>query len=146
MNFEQFLNNLPAIDAALNGIAFIFLMLGYYQIKKGNKELHKKLMLSAFGVSCVFLACYLTRHYFRGSTPFPGVGLLKTVYFVILIPHIILAAVMVPMIVMTLYFAKNENWESHKKWAKRTFPIWAYVSITGVVVYFMLYHLGPTLR
>ena len=142
---DQFIENLPAIDAGLNAIAFFLLLSGYIAIKKGNKKLHVKCMLSAFLVSCVFLACYLTRHYFKGSTPFPDLGWIKTIYLIVLLPHIFLASLMVPMIFTTLYFAGKQNWEKHKKWARWTFPIWSYVSITGVLVYWMLYHLAPQL-
>jgi len=145
MNFEVFLDYLPAIDACLNALSLCFLLCGYYWIKQKNVKRHKKCMITAFGISCVFLACYLTRHYFRGSTPFPDLGLIKTIYFIILIPHIILAAVMVPMIFFTLHYARTEQWDKHRKIARKTFPIWVYVSFTGVIVYLMLYQLAPSL-
>ena len=144
-SFELFLDYLPAIDAGLNALSLIFLLLGYYWIKQKNTQRHKKCMITAFTISCIFLSCYLTRHYFRGSTPFPDVGTIKIIYFVILIPHIILAAVMVPMIFMTLHYARTEQLEKHRKIARKTFPIWVYVSFTGVIVYLMLYHLAPYL-
>lgn len=131
--------DLPAINASLNAIATILLGSGYVAIKRGNKELHKKLMISALVVSAAFLACYLIYHYHAGSKPFPDLGWIKTVYLIILVPHIILAAVMVPMILKTFWHAFRGEWESHKKIARWTFPIWMYVSLTGVVIYLMLY-------
>lgn len=131
--------DLPAINASLNAVATILLGSGYVAIKRGNKELHKKLMISALLVSAAFLACYLVYHYHAGSKPFPDLGWIKTVYLLILVPHIILAAVMVPMILKTFWHAFRGEWESHKKIARWTFPIWMYVSLTGVVIYLMLY-------
>jgi putative membrane protein len=131
--------DLPAINATLNGIATVLLGSGYVAIKQGRKELHKTLMISALVVSAAFLACYLVYHYHAGSKPFPDLGWIKTVYLLILVPHIILAAVMVPMILKTFWHAFRGEWESHKKIARWTFPIWMYVSLTGVVIYLMLY-------
>jgi len=131
--------DLPAINASLNAIATVLLGSGYVAIRRGNKELHKKLMISALAVSAAFLACYLVYHYHAGSKPFPDLGWIKTVYLLILVPHIILAAIMVPMILKTFWHAFRGEWESHKKIARWTFPIWMYVSLTGVVIYLMLY-------
>ena len=131
--------DLPAINATLNGIATVLLGSGYVAIKQGRKDLHKALMISALIVSAAFLACYLVYHYHAGSKPFPDLGWIKTIYLFILIPHIILAAVMVPMILKTFWHAFRGEWESHKKIARWTFPIWMYVSLTGVVIYLMLY-------
>lgn len=131
--------DLPAINASLNAIATVLLGSGYVAIKRGNKELHKKLMISALLVSAAFLGCYLVYHYHAGSKPFPDLGWIKTLYLIILVPHIILAAIMVPMILKTFWHAFRGEWESHKKIARWTFPIWMYVSLTGVVIYLMLY-------
>lgn len=131
--------DLPSLNASLNGIAGFFLLVGYIAIKQGKKELHKKLMVSALAVSAAFLTSYLIYHYHVPSKKFPDLGWIKTVYFLILFPHIILAAVMVPMILKTFWHAFRGEWEKHKKIAKITFPIWMYVSVTGVIVYFMLY-------
>ena len=131
---------LPSINATLNGLATILLALGYFFIKNKDKKNHIKCMVSALVVSTLFLTCYLVYHYHAGSKKFPELGWIKTLYLVILIPHIILAAVMVPMILKTFWHAFKKEWESHKKIARLTFPIWMYVSITGVVIYFMLYH------
>lgn len=131
--------DLPTLNASLNTVAGILLLFGYISIKQGKKELHKKLMISALLVSAAFLTSYLIYHYHVPSKKFPDLGWIKTVYLVILIPHIILAAVMVPMILKTFWHAFRGEWEKHKKIAKITFPIWMYVSVTGVIVYLMLY-------
>jgi uncharacterized membrane protein YozB (DUF420 family) len=132
--------DLPTLNATLNSIAGVLLLFGYISIKQGKRELHKKLMVAALVASTVFLASYLTYHYHVLSKKFPDLGWIKTLYFFILFPHIILAVVMVPMILKTFWHAYREEWEKHKKIAKITFPIWMYVSVTGVIVYFMLYH------
>ena len=132
--------DLPTLNATLNTIAAVLLLSGFIAIKKQNKELHKKLMVSALVVSAAFLTSYLIYHYHVPSKKFPDLGWIKTVYLLILIPHIILAAVMVPMIIKTFWHAFRGEWEKHKKIARLTFPIWMYVSVTGVVVYLMLYH------
>jgi len=132
---------LADIDAALNGLAFVLICAGLVAIKRGKVELHKKLMLAAVGVSAVFLVCYLTYHLNAEPVKFAGEGTIRTVYFTLLISHIVLAAVQVPLILRTVYLGLKDRREQHKKWAKVTTPIWLYVSITGVVVYFMLYHM-----
>lgn len=131
--------DLPTLNASLNFIATLFLASGYIAIKNDKRELHIKLMISALVVSALFLTSYLIYHYHVPSKKFPDLGWIKTVYLVILIPHIILAAVMVPMILKTFWHAYKKDWEKHKKIARITFPIWMYVSITGVIVYLMLY-------
>jgi putative membrane protein len=130
---------LPLINACLNGVATVLLLSGYIAIRRGKRDLHRNLMVSALGVSAAFLVCYLFYHYHAGSKAFPELGWIKTVYLVILIPHIVLAAVMVPMILLTFWHAWHENWEKHRKIAVWTFPIWIYVSLTGVLIYLMLY-------
>ena len=134
-------SDLPALNAMLNGMSTICLTLGYISIKKKNKneKAHKSFMISALIFSAFFLTGYLIYHYHHGSTKFPELGWIKTVYLLILIPHIILAAVMVPMIVATFYFAFTGKFEKHKRIARITFPIWMYVSITGVIIFLMLY-------
>ena len=132
--------DLPSLNASLNSIAAVLLLSGYIAIKNNKRDLHRNLMVSALGVSALFLTSYLIYHYHVPSKKFPDLGWIKTVYLIILIPHIILAAVMVPMILKTFWHAWKEDWESHKKIARITFPIWMYVSITGVIIYFMLYH------
>lgn len=132
--------DLPTLNATLNSIAGVLLLSGYVAIKKGKRDLHRNIMVSALIVSALFLTSYLIYHYHVPSKKFPDLGLVKTIYLLILIPHIILAAVMVPMILKTFWHAFRGEWEKHKKIAKITFPIWMYVSVTGVIVYFMLYH------
>jgi putative membrane protein len=132
--------DLPTLNASLNAVAATLLLLGYIAIKQKKEELHKKLMISALLVSAAFLTSYLIYHYHVPSKKFPELGWIKTVYLIILIPHIILAALMVPMILKTFWHAFRNEREKHRKIARLTFPIWMYVSVTGVIVYFMLYH------
>lgn len=132
--------DLPTLNATLNSIAGVLLLSGYVAIRKGKRDLHRNIMVSALIVSALFLTSYLIYHYHVPSKKFPDLGLIKTIYLLILIPHIILAAAMVPMIIKTFWHAFRGEWEKHKKIAKITFPIWMYVSVTGVIVYFMLYH------
>lgn len=133
------IQDLPTLNAILNSIAGVFLVTGYIAIKKNKRDLHRNLMISALVVSGAFLTSYLIYHFNVPSKKFPDLGWIKTVYLLILIPHIILAAVMVPMILKTFWHAFRGEWEKHKKIAKITFPIWMYVSVTGVIVYLMLY-------
>ena len=134
--------NLPAFNAAVNLLSTCCLALGFYFIKKTPKDerRHKICMFLALIFSSIFLAGYLTFHYHHGSTKFPELGWIKTLYLSILLPHIILAVVMVPMILMTFNYALRGNFQKHKKIARITFPIWMYVSVTGVIIYLMLYH------
>lgn len=132
--------DLPTLNATLNFIASILLLSGYIAIKKNQKIIHRNFMISTLIVSAAFLTSYLIYHYHVPSKKFPDIGFMKTVYLLILIPHIILAAVMVPMILKTFWHAYKQQWDKHKKIARITFPIWMYVSVTGVIIYFMLYH------
>lgn len=134
------MSNLPSLNAFLNFLSTIFLVVGFIQIKKKNEQAHKKCMLLALLFSSLFLIGYVIYHYNFGSTKFPELGWIKTLYLIILVPHVILAALMLPLIVATFYHAFKGNFESHKKFAKITFPIWFYVSFTGVIIYFMVYH------
>ena len=131
--------DLPTLNATLNSIAGVLLLCGYVAIKKGHRDLHRNIMVSALVVSAAFLTSYLIYHYHVPSKKFPDLGWIKTVYLLILLPHILLAVIMVPMILKTFWHAFRGEWEKHKKIAKITFPIWMYVSVTGVIVYFMLY-------
>jgi uncharacterized membrane protein YozB (DUF420 family) len=131
--------DLPAVNASLNALATILLIYGYILIRAGKREKHKRVMLSAFGVSAIFLVCYLVYHFEVGSVPYQGQGWMRTVYFTILISHVILAAAVPVLTIVTLWRAFQERFDKHKRIAKITFPIWLYVSITGVLVYFMLY-------
>jgi uncharacterized membrane protein YozB (DUF420 family) len=132
---------LPTINATLNGIAFLLLLSGYVAIRRKNVHVHRACMVSAFCVSTAFLVCYLTYHFNVLSKKYEGPDNLRIVYFLILVPHIILAIVMLPMIVVTFRRALAGRFEDHKRIAKPTLAIWMYVSITGVIVYLMLYHL-----
>lgn len=136
------LDQLPALNAALNATSAVLLVAGWVSIRRRAVAVHKALMLSAFAVSTVFLASYLVYHFYRGSTPFQGHGLIRGVYFAVLISHIILAAVNLPMVVVTLTRALRQRFDAHRRLARITFPVWLYVSVTGVVVYFMLYRLN----
>ena len=136
---------LPAVNATLNGAATVLLVRGWLQIRRGQRLAHKQTMLAAFGVSVAFLACYLTYHallqiYAHGAiTRFQGTGLSRPVYFSILLSHTILAVVTVPLVLVTLNRGLRERFDKHRAIARWTFPIWLYVSVTGVVIYFMLY-------
>jgi putative membrane protein len=131
---------LAHVDAALNAVATVLIVLGLLAVKLGRVELHKKLMLAAAGVSALFLVSYLTYHFNTEAVKYTGEGLSRTVYFVLLITHIVLAAVQVPLILRTIWLGLKDRQEAHRKWARITAPIWLYVSITGVVIYVMLYH------
>ena len=135
------LSDLPTIDAALNAASAMLLTLGYFFIRKKNILAHKVCMLSAFATSTLFLACYLTYHYFHGTTRFAGRGVVRWFYFSLLGSHTLLAAVIVPLVLVTLYRAWRERFDLHKRIARWTLPLWLYVSVTGVIVYWMLYHI-----
>ncbi len=132
---------LPAVNASLNATASIFLISGYLMIRRRHIETHRACMLAALLTSALFLTSYLTYHYYAGSIPFPGSGWIRPVYFTILISHIILAIVVVPMALWTVWRAWKERFEQHARLARWTLPIWLYVSVTGVIVYLMLYQM-----
>ena len=132
---------LPTVNALLNGIASILLVLGFIQIKRGNRDTHKKIMLTALAVSLLFLCSYLFYHYRVGSIPYPYHDWTRPVYYIILIPHVILAGVMSPFIIIAVWHALHENFNRHKRLVRWVFPVWMYVSVTGVIIYFMLYRL-----
>ncbi len=134
-------SDLPALNAILNAISFVFLSTGYALIRRDKWQAHRLAMIGACIASLLFLTSYLIYHAQEGSTPYDGEGLLRILYFAILIPHVILAAVMVPFVLTTLYRALKNPWEGHARVARTTFPIWIFVSITGVIVYLMLYQL-----
>ncbi len=135
------LSYFPALNASLNGLAAILLVRGYIQIKAGRQQQHKKSMQAAFATSVLFLICYLIYHAQIGSKPFEKTGTIRTVYFAILLSHTILAVSVPFLAVITLRRGLRNDLRRHVNLAKWTFPIWLYVSVTGVVVYFMLYHL-----
>lgn len=130
---------LATINACLNAGSAVCLALGYGFIKKKNVALHRLAMSSAFTLSSVFLITYLVHHARVGSVPFRGTGLLRSVYFAVLIPHVILAAVIVPMALVTIYRGFIRDVARHRPVARRTLPLWLYVSVSGVIVYCMLY-------
>jgi len=132
---------LPTVNAILNTTSALLLIGGYVMIRNGRRETHRKLMLSAFAVSVLFLTSYLIYHAQVGSVRFQGTGWIRPVYFTILISHTVLAAVVPVMAIMTLYRAWKGRFERHRALARYTLPLWLYVSVTGVVVYVMLYHL-----
>lgn len=147
---------LPAVNASLNGVATLLLLRGFQQIRVGQRDAHRKTMLTAFAVSAAFLACYLVyhgalQHYTgSGSKKFEGVGLIRPVYYSILISHVFLAAFVAVLVPVTLWkglaaekaekLGQPSIWAKHRKIAKVTFPLWLYVSVTGVVIYFLAYH------
>ena len=131
----------PAINATLNGTSGVLLFVGRRFIKRGNMAAHRVVMLAALTTSSIFLACYLYYHWHVGSVHFQGQGWSRPLYFSILISHTILAAAIVPLIIITLSRALRERFDQHRAIARWTYPLWMYVSVTGVIVYFMLYHL-----
>ena len=139
---------LPLVNASLNGVAFVLLLLGLRAIRAGDRERHALLMRAAFLVSAAFLASYLYYHLVVqaevGPTPFHGRGAARVAYLVLLASHVILAMVNLPMVLRTLWLAHKQDWDRHRWWARKTLPIWLYVSMTGVVVYLVLYPLNPT--
>lgn len=135
------LSYLPSVNAALNSASALLLAAGYIFIRRRKVAAHRLCMLSAFATSTLFLTSYLIYHYHVGSVPFTGQGLMRGVYFTILISHTILAAAIVPLVLITLYRALKANFDKHKRIARWTLPLWFYVSVTGVIVYGMLYGL-----
>lgn len=133
--------DLPEVNATLNAIAALLLSIGYIYIRRGQTQEHRLCMLAAFATSALFLASYLVYHFNVGSVAFTGQGTIRTVYFTILISHIILAIAILPMAIVTLLRALRGQFESHRRLAKWTLPLWLYVSVTGVVVYWMLYQM-----
>lgn len=132
---------LAHVDAVLNALAFVFICAALIAIKRGNVTLHKRLILTAVAFSAVFLCCYVVYHLNAPPVKFTKEGWLRWVYYPLLISHVFLAAVQVPLILRTLYLGLKDRRAQHRKWAKVTTPIWLYVSITGVIVYWMLYRM-----
>jgi putative membrane protein len=132
---------LPHLNAVLNATSFLLLVAALYQIMRGNVTAHRRLMLSALTVSSLFLVSYVVYHAQYGSVRFAGQGIVRPIYFFILITHVVLAAAIVPLIVVTLRRALRGDFARHRRIARWTYPLWLYVSVTGVVVYLMLYHL-----
>jgi putative membrane protein len=133
---------LPSINATLNGLSAVWIVLGYRSIKQKNIALHRFSMQAAFVTSTVFLACYLTRVYLTGTHRYPGDGWMRTLYLGILLTHTTLAVATVPLVLRSLFLARNKRFIEHRKIARYSLPVWLYVSVTGVVVYLMLYQLA----
>lgn len=136
----QWVHSLPAVNASLNGLATVLLLVGFALIKGKRIQAHKWTMLASFGVSVLFLGCYLIYHYYIGSKRFPGTGVIRVVYLLILVTHIVLAATVPFLASITIYRGLKGQFDRHRAIARITFPIWVYVSVTGVVIYLMLYH------
>jgi protein SCO1/2/putative membrane protein len=147
----DYLKVLPAVNASLNGLAGLLLVAGLVFVKQGHLRRHKYAMVSAFVVSIIFLACYLTYHTLRqmndgvGHTKWEVDGILRPIYYTILISHVCLAAAVPFLAIRTLWLGVKDDIVRHRRWARITWPIWMYVSVTGVIVYLMLYHLHPAL-
>lgn len=142
-------SDLPAVNASLNALSTVFLSVGYILIKTGRRDGHRNCMVAAVVTSVLFLGCYVTYHAWLHratgghGTPFAGQGWSRPVYFFILITHIILAVAILPLVFITVLRAMRQRWEAHKKIARWTWPLWMYVSVTGVIVYLMLYQWFP---
>jgi putative membrane protein len=135
--------DLPAVNASLNGLSAVFLVAGFYFIRQKNVPAHRKCMLSAVTCSVLFLICYLTYHLQMGTTRFLKPAWFRPYYLMLLISHTILAVTIVPLIIITLTRALRERFDQHRKIARWTWPLWMYVSVTGVIVYWLLYHRFP---
>jgi len=145
----EYLSIFPHLNASLNALSGIFLMIGFVFIRKKRVERHRFCMISACIISLLFLVSYVTHHIIRtsifglGPTKFPGEGAARVIYFTVLISHTVLAVLIGPFVVVTLRFALKRKFDKHKRLARWVFPFWLYVSITGVIVYLMLYQLFP---
>ena len=135
------IGDLPALNATLNGLSAIFILTGYVLIRRGHRELHKRCMLTALVTSSLFLVSYVVYHANAGSRPFPGTGIARPIYFAILITHVILAAAILPLALTTTARGLRAQYTRHVAIARWTLPIWLYVSVTGVVIYLMLYQM-----
>jgi uncharacterized membrane protein YozB (DUF420 family) len=135
------IHDLPAVNATLNATAALLLVWGYILIRRRSIAAHRRVMLAAFATSSVFLCCYLIYHYNVGSVRFPRTGMVRTVYLSILTTHTALAAAVPPLAIITLNRGLRERFDRHRRIARWTLPVWLYVSVTGVVVYWMLYRM-----
>lgn len=143
------LENLPVVNATLNGLCTMFLLLGYRYIRRGDQKRHRNCMIAALATSVLFLTSYLTYHFYvrnvlhRGPTRFVDPEWFRPIYLAILTSHTILAAVIVPLVLLTLHRAIRQRFELHRKVARWTWPLWMYVSVTGVLIYLLLYQIFP---
>jgi uncharacterized membrane protein YozB (DUF420 family) len=135
------ISDLPAVNATLNSLSAIWLACGYFFIRQKKISAHRFCMIAALITSALFLTSYLIYHYHAGSKPFGGQGAIRTVYFTILLSHTVLAAAIVPLALITLFRALKQRFDKHKRIARWTLPIWFYVSVTGVIIYWMLYQM-----
>ena len=142
---NDLLQRLPSINAGFNGLSACLLLLGYWAIKRQRRRLHRNAMLAAFASSSLFLVGYLTRVALAGTHRFPGTGALKQAYLVLLVSHMILAVALVPLVFWALGLALRGQFDRHRRVTRWTWPIWMYVSCTGVLVYIMLYQVAPRL-
>lgn len=133
--------DLPALNATLNAVSFVFLVTGYVFIRRGEWRKHRACMIGALVTSALFLTSYVIYHLEVGSVPFTRTGWIRTAYFAVLVPHIILAAAIVPMVLITVSRALTRRFDKHRRIARWTLPLWLYVSVTGVIVYLMLYQM-----
>ncbi len=139
---------LPVVNATLNGLAGVLLLCGYTAVRRGRHDAHRRLMLTAFAVSVVFLTCYLVYHVSlyvytgSGSKKFPADHPLRSIYLLILITHVVLAAIVPVLAIVTIRRGLKQDWTRHKRIARWTLPIWLYVSVTGVIIYALLYHVA----
>jgi uncharacterized membrane protein YozB (DUF420 family) len=133
--------DLPTLNASLNTLASAFLVTGYIMIRRRRIDAHRRCMLSALATSALFLVSYVTYHAYAGSVPFRSTGVIRGLYFAVLIPHIILAATILPLALVTTARGLRGDYTRHVRIARWTLPLWLYVSVTGVIVYLMLYHL-----
>jgi len=135
---------LPPVNATLNATSAALLFAGWRAIRRGHRDLHRNLMIAACAVSAIFLASYLTRVALTGTHRFPGGGALRAIYLAVLASHTVLAALTVPLVLRTLWLSLHARFVAHRRIAHVALPVWMYVSVTGVVVYVMLYHLAPS--
>ncbi len=135
---------LPTVNAVLNSLSAVLLIRGFVYIRSNNRQAHRACMLAALACSTLFLVSYLAYHYQVGSVRFKGVGWIRPVYFTVLLSHTVLAAVVVPLALITLSRGLRRRFDAHRRIARWTFPVWLYVSVTGVVVYWMLYWLAAS--
>lgn len=144
---EPWGKSLPLVNACFNATASVLLVCGLVAIKRGERVVHQRFMVGALVASALFLTGYLTYHFGvqseLGATTFNREGWVKTAYLVLLLTHVLGAIVNLPMVLFTFWLAHKQDWERHRRWAKRSFPLWLYVSVTGVLVYVVLYHWNP---
>jgi len=139
----EYIPLLPHFNAILNSTSFVLLVVGFAFIRRGRIKAHRNCQLAALTTSVLFLTSYLTYHYFHGSTRFTGQGIVRPIYLGILLSHTVLAVVIVPLVLLTLYRAVRADFGRHRRIARLTLPLWLYVSVTGVIVYLMLYQIYP---